>query len=90
MCSEGVCDGDGYCVSPEFNPCSVHGCGGKECGDECLLGDILGVCNADGECDFDVGSVLDSGQCGILFLTTNSIVFKDTVNYINRNKTRFT
>ena len=64
-CSEGVCDGDGFCVSPEFNPCSVHGCDGKNCGDPCLSGDIQGVCNKDLECDFDVDSVISSGQCGI-------------------------
>jgi len=62
-CSEGVCDGDGFCVSPEFNPCSVHGCDGKNCGDPCLSGDIQGVCNKDLECDFDVDSVISSGQC---------------------------
>ena len=60
-----MCDGDGYCVNPEENPCTRQGCGGKECGDECLLGDILGVCNANGECDSDVNSVIRSGQCGM-------------------------
>ena len=62
-CSEGVCDRDGYCVSPEMNPCAVHGCDGKECGETCLMGDMLGACNADGDCDFDLSAI----NCGNLF-----------------------
>ena len=66
LCSEGVCDGDGFCVSPEFNPCSVYACDGKKCGETCLFNATRqGVCNKDLECDFDVNSVLSSGQCGI-------------------------
>ena len=48
-----ICDGKGSCVSPEMNPCAVHGCEGKVCGDSCLMGDILGWCEATGECSFD-------------------------------------
>ena len=48
----GVCDGKGSCVSLESNPCSVHGCDKKLCGDECLSGDIKGWCDANGECKF--------------------------------------
>ena len=48
-----------------MNPCDVHGCEGKKCGEDCLLGDIMGVCNKNGECDFDVSGVTSSGQCGI-------------------------
>ena len=67
LCSKGVCDGYGYCVNSEENLCTVpeNPCDSKECGDECLLGDILGVCNAIGECDSGVDSVIRSGQCGI-------------------------
>ena len=50
--SLGVCDGEGSCLSIEFNPCSIHGCGGKKCGDECLQGDIVGVCDAKQICQF--------------------------------------
>ena len=32
FCSEGVCDGEGFCVRSEFNPCAVNGCDGKKCG----------------------------------------------------------
>jgi len=64
LCSEGVCDGDGFCVSPEFNPCSVYACDGKKCGETCLFNATRqGVCNKDLECDFDVNSVITSGQC---------------------------
>ena len=66
-CSEGLCDGNGFCVSAEENPCAVHGCEEKKCGDSCLSGDIVGVCDADGECNFDIGSVL-GGQCGTFFI----------------------
>ena len=47
-----ICDGKGHCVSLEMNPCAVHGCEGKDCGDSCLMGDIMGWCNATGECSF--------------------------------------
>ena len=63
-CSEGVCDGNGFCTSPEYNLCVVHGCSEKKCGDACLSGDISGVCDAEGECNFDVDSVTLGGQCG--------------------------
>ena len=61
----GICNGDGFCTSAEFNPCSVHGCGGKNCGDNCLSGDLAGICNKDGECIFDIDSVILSGECGM-------------------------
>jgi len=48
----GICDGKGSCVSPMINPCSVHGCDGKKCGDDCLMGDIMGWCDHRGTCDF--------------------------------------
>ena len=69
-----VCDGDGFCVSPEMNPCVAQGCDGKKCGDGCLSGDLRGVCNVDGDCDFDVGSVINSGQCGISYLSSKFII----------------
>ena len=47
-----ICDGKGRCVSPEMNPCAVHGCKGKDCGDSCLMGDIMGWCDATGDCSF--------------------------------------
>ena len=47
-----VCDGKGSCVSVEMNPCEAHGCEGKDCGDSCLMGDIMGWCDAAGECIF--------------------------------------
>ena len=54
-----ICDGKGNCVSPEMNPCAVHGCEGKDCGDSCLMGDIMGWCDATGECSF-----AQEPQCG--------------------------
>ena len=33
------------------NPCAIHGCDGKKCGDACLKGDVQGWCNSDGTCD---------------------------------------
>ena len=48
----GVCNGNGQCVSPELNPCSQHGCDGKKCGDNCLMGDIMGWCDHRGTCEF--------------------------------------
>merc|ERR1712080_467491 len=56
----GVCDDGGNCVSPEENPCVQHGCAGKSCGDECLMGDIAGYCDAHGACDFDGARALNS------------------------------
>jgi len=50
----GVCDGNGVCVSRFSNPCEVHGCDGKKCGDECLRdGDIMGFCDKDLYCDYN-------------------------------------
>ena len=40
-------------VGIEENPCSVHGCKGKKCGDECFMGDITGICDASGDCKFE-------------------------------------
>ena len=66
MCSLGICDGVGICVSPIESPCAVHGCDGLKCGDDCLSADVVGVCNIAGECISDVHSVTISGECGIL------------------------
>ena len=55
-----MCDNEGYCVTPETNPCAVHDCNEKECGDLCSTGDINGACNTDGECDIDISSI----NCG--------------------------
>ena len=55
-----MCDGHGFCVPGDMNPCAVHGCDGKKCGDSCLSGDLMGTCNADGECDYESSSV----DCG--------------------------
>ena len=49
---QGICDGEGYCVSPIENPCTVQGCGGKECGEMCLEGDIAGLCDSKGVCQY--------------------------------------
>ena len=54
----GICDGGGHCVHPITNPCSQHGCDGKECGDGCLMGDVLGWCDNEGAC------VSSPVQCG--------------------------
>ena len=51
---KGICDGQGACVSPIENPCSVHGCGAKQCGERCLEGDIAGFCDSQGACNFDM------------------------------------
>ena len=67
--SPGVCDGHGYCVSGEMNPCAVHGCGGKSCGDECLQGDIMGLCDENGICEFNPGNL----NCGIFILWLDKI-----------------
>jgi len=48
----GICDGKGSCVSPRINPCAQHGCDGKKCGEDCLMGDIMGWCDHRGTCDF--------------------------------------
>ena len=47
-----MCDGNGFCVNGETNPCAAHGCDGKKCGDECLSGDIMGFCDKDLYCDY--------------------------------------
>jgi len=54
-----VCDGYGDCVSVEFNPCTEQGCWGKLCGEECLVGDIQGTCDSEGECRF----TFDKEEC---------------------------
>ena len=59
-----MCDGNGFCVNGETNPCAVHGCDGKKCGDRCLRdGDIMGFCNKFLDCD-DIKK-----SCGISILT---------------------
>ena len=60
---EGVCDGEGFCVSAEENPCSEQGCSGKACGERCLAGDIVGTCSAQGSCEF----IPENVKCGELF-----------------------
>ena len=59
-----MCDGNGVCTSLEYNPCVVQGCSEKKCGEACLSEDISGVCDAEGECNFDVDSVTLGGRCG--------------------------
>merc|ERR1712126_440898 len=49
---DGICDGNGYCIHPEYNPCSHHGCVGLRSGAQCLEGDILGRCDTRGKCQF--------------------------------------
>ena len=63
---KGVCNGKGYCVSEEDNPCTLHGCGEKQCGDRCVQGDLVGVCDAKGQCEYDIERVI----CGISISTT--------------------
>ena len=48
------------CVNILENPFAVHGCEGKKCGDECLMGDIMGKCDASGHCEFEIHNV----DCG--------------------------
>ena len=52
----GVCSGGqkGRCVSVEMNPCSCHGCKdcGLKCGEECLVGDMVGYCSRNSTCEF--------------------------------------
>ena len=55
-----VCDKQGKCVDINKNPCVDHGCKGKKCGDECPMGDIMGKCNANGDCEF--GKIVDCGR----------------------------
>merc|ERR1712080_765955 len=73
MCGNAMmCNGKGQCVSAEMNPCEEHGCDEKECGDECLSGDIMGVCNMKGECDYSnvypncPDKVCSKAGCGIM------------------------
>ena len=50
---DGKCDGNGFCAHAETNPCAVHGCDGKKCGDVCLReGDIMGFCDKHLNCDY--------------------------------------
>ena len=71
-CGQGICNGEGICVSPEENPCVVHGCKGKNCGDSCIQGDIAGVCDSNENCEFDVNSVI----CGTsIFISQNFMKF---------------
>ena len=46
-------EASGRCADPIENPCAVHGCDEKKCGEECLQGDIIGRCDLGGECVFD-------------------------------------
>ena len=80
-CFEGVCDGNGVCTSQEYNPCVVQGCSEKKCGEACLSGDISGVCDAEGECNFDVDSVSLDGQCGTLKICYNRLASLLNINY---------
>merc|ERR1719204_3057197 len=50
-----ICDGKGKCVDVLTNPCIEHGCEGKKCGDECIEGDMKGVCDRSGKCAQFVG-----------------------------------
>ena len=48
----GICDNKTEsCVSAFYNPCAVHGCEAKLCGDQCLNGDIMYQCDANGYCN---------------------------------------
>ena len=60
MCGLGVCDGFGFCVYAEENPCLEDGCSGKSCGEDCLTGDIVGTCDVNGNCDFDFGKAIST------------------------------
>ena len=68
----GICDGKGNCVSPRINPCSQHGCDGKKCGEDCLMGDIMGWCDHRGTCDF---STVKCGNDEIIFNMMNIRLF---------------
>ena len=59
---EGICNGKGRCVSVLENPCSVHGCEGKLCGERCLMGDIQGWCDSKGECISEVEECPKAGM----------------------------
>ena len=49
----GICDGKGVCIESSDSPCDVYGCEGKNCGDDCLSGDIAGWCDNNGNCDIE-------------------------------------
>ena len=68
---EGVCDGVGFCVSAEENPCSEQGCGGKTCGESCLSGDIVGACSAQGNCEFNPDNVKCGKSISLIFMSLN-------------------
>ena len=51
-------------MNPIENPCVMQGCDGLKCGDECLSGDILGFCNANGICSSNVDQETIREQCG--------------------------
>ena len=55
-----VCNGKGQCVAGELNPCEQHGCDGKKCGENCLMGDIMGWCDHRGTCDY----IQENVKCG--------------------------
>ena len=58
-----MCDKHETCVDRELNGelnlCAHHGCDGLKCGDQCLMGDILGACDANGVCDFSTSVKCD-------------------------------
>ena len=71
LCSVGICNGNGRCVDVIENPCEVQGCEGKKCGEDCLSGDILGVCDASGICESNINAV----QCQSNFNLIDIILF---------------
>ena len=72
--NQGVCDGKGFCVDVITNPCLDHGCDKKRCGQQCVLGDIAGICDSNGKCEFNINTVV---------IATHHILFK-IVNFTNK------
>ena len=58
-----VCDGHGNCMLGLNNPCACHECKecGLSCGDECLMGDTVSLCDENNECSFNPDNI----TCGI-------------------------
>ena len=80
-CSKGICDGDGRCVSGEENPCAFHGCDGKSCGESCLSGDIMGTCDASGECNFNPKAIHCTGNAAVIDVNLFTLFYDETFEH---------
>ena len=59
----GRCDKHEQCVDELLYPCAFHGCAGKKCGEDCLMGDIMGFCDSDENCMYHPSDI----DCGNTF-----------------------